>query len=92
MFRAVATPMGSGLRLTSQIERGGSMQEKFSVQNVKCGGCASNIRNGLGALSGVSNVDVEIAGGTVTVQGDNLSRTTLAQKLAELGYPEAPAK
>lgn len=68
------------------------MQEKFTVQNVKCGGCASNIRNGLLSLSGVKSVDVEIANGAVTVQGDNLSRAALAQKLAELGYPEAAAK
>lgn len=68
------------------------MQEKFTVRNVKCGGCASNIRNGLLALSGVKSVDVEIASGAVTVQGDNLSRAALAQKLTELGYPEATAK
>jgi len=68
------------------------MQETFSVQNVKCGGCASNIRNGLGALPGVASVEVEVASGTVVVQGDNLSRPALAQKLAELGYPEASAK
>ena len=68
------------------------MQETFSVQNVKCGGCASNIRNGLGALPGVASVEVEVASGTVVVQGDNLSRAVLAQKLAELGYPEASAK
>lgn len=68
------------------------MQEKFTVRNVKCGGCANNIRNGLRPLSGVSEVDVEIASGAVTVQGDNLSRAALAQKLAELGYPEASAQ
>lgn len=68
------------------------MQEKFTVRNVKCGGCASNIQNGLLSLSGVTSVDVEIADGTVTVQGDELSRAALARKLAELGYPEATAQ
>ena len=65
------------------------MQETFKVQNVKCGGCAQAIREGLGGISGVREVSVEIADGTVTVQGEDLSRRALGDKLASLGYPEA---
>ena len=63
--------------------------EKFEVTNVKCGGCASNIRNGLLGIAGVQEVAVEIQGGKVAVSGENLDRGVLADKLRQLGYPEA---
>ena len=63
--------------------------EVFTVKNVKCGGCVANIQKGLGALAGVSSVEVVIAGGVVTVTGEQLDRAQLAAKLKELGYPEA---
>ena len=63
--------------------------EDFQVQNVKCGGCVSNIQNGLAELDGVSNIDVDITSGRVTVAGEQLDRQQLTSKLAELGYPEA---
>jgi copper chaperone len=63
--------------------------EQFVVENVKCQGCASNIRNGLLALPGVQDVQVEIPTGQVTVQGQGLAREQLAAQLRQLGYPEA---
>ncbi len=63
--------------------------EHFTVQNVKCGGCASNIMNGLKELPGVDGVEVAIESGEVTVTGEELSREQISGKLAELGYPEA---
>jgi copper chaperone len=66
------------------------MTETFTVRNVKCGGCAANIRKGLGALPGVDTIEVEVQDGRVTVTGTHLSRAELSAKLAALGYPEAP--
>jgi copper chaperone len=63
--------------------------EQFDVLNVKCGGCAANIKNGLSELNGIQQVEVDIATGHVTVQGDGLDRNSLGEKLAELGYPQA---
>ena len=63
--------------------------EKFMVKNVKCGGCASTIHDGLLSLAGVKDVAVVIQGGEVTVSGEDLDRAALAQKLSQLGYPEA---
>lgn len=63
--------------------------EKFLVKNVKCGGCATTIQEGLSGISGVEDVVVVIQEGEVTVSGETLNRTALAQKLDELGYPEA---
>lgn len=63
--------------------------EKFVVKNVKCGGCVSAIEKGLKELAGVTNVDVTIDGGHVSVTGEGLDRAQISAKLAQLGYPEA---
>lgn len=62
--------------------------EKFTVKNVKCAGCASTIENGLKELPGVTDVEVAIENGAVTVKGEGLDRARLAARLGELGYPE----
>lgn len=64
------------------------MNEQFNVRNVKCDGCASAIQNGLKELRGVADIEVSIEDGTVHVRGENLDRSQLSKKLAELGYPE----
>ncbi len=61
--------------------------EQFEVQNVKCGGCVNAIQQGLGAFPGVTEVQVEIGAGRVTVSGERLDRAALSAKLAGLGYP-----
>lgn len=63
--------------------------EHFTVKNVKCGGCASNIMNGLKELPGVDGVEVSIESGEVNVTGEGLSRQQISEKLTQLGYPEA---
>ncbi|MFN2308504.1 MAG: heavy-metal-associated domain-containing protein [Gammaproteobacteria bacterium] len=65
------------------------MQEEFNVKNVKCAGCVAAIQQALGALPGVTEVEVIIEGGRVRVRGDGLDRARLSTKLTELGYPEA---
>ncbi|OOZ40871.1 hypothetical protein BOW53_05930 [Solemya pervernicosa gill symbiont] len=65
------------------------MKEQFQAQNIKCGGCADAIKNGLGELNGIEQVEVEVESGNVTVEGASLQRDTISAKLAELGYPEA---
>ena len=35
-----------------------TMQEDFTVKNIKCGGCVKAIQNGLQAVAGVAAVDV----------------------------------
>ena len=62
--------------------------ETFKVRNIKCGGCASAIQEGLSGLSGVNAVEVDIESGQVHVSGEQLVRANHAAKLAELGYPE----
>lgn len=63
-------------------------QERFTVANVKCGGCVKAIQNGIGPMAGVESVSVDIASGQVVVSGATTSRAAIAAKLAALGYPE----
>ena len=65
------------------------MAIELKVRNVKCGGCAKTIQDGLAELPGVSAVQVDIDSGRVRVEGENLDRVRIAARLAELGYPEA---
>lgn len=61
--------------------------ETFKVNNIKCGGCVKNVRDGLLGMDGVTDVEADTAG-QVKVSGEGLDRARLAAKLAELGYPE----
>ena len=42
------------------------MQSQFTIQNLKCGGCANTITKGVDSLEGVSNVHVDIDNSVVS--------------------------
>ncbi|MCP5423946.1 MAG: cation transporter [Gammaproteobacteria bacterium] len=67
------------------------MQYEFQVQNVKCNGCATAIKDGLGKNRRVQSVDVDVAGGVVSVTGTADIRDELSAALKQLGYPEKAA-
>jgi copper chaperone len=60
---------------------------ELKVINVKCGGCASAIRDGLLSLPGIEAIEVDIASGMVSIRGSGLDTTAIHSKLGELGYP-----
>jgi copper chaperone len=62
-------------------------QIKLKVSNVKCGGCVSNIQKGLGDMTGITSVEVDIPTGEVTLQCDNPNMAGIKEKLRTLGYP-----
>ena len=65
-------------------------QEKITVANLKCDGCATTIKNKLSAFEGVSKVDVFNDEDLVVIEHDGKTpRSMLTQKLLSLGYPEA---
>ena len=59
----------------------------LQVDNVKCGGCASAIRDGLLTLGGIHEVEVKIETGEVTLRGEGYNDNEIKSKLHELGYP-----
>ena len=60
---------------------------EIQASNIKCDGCVSNVQNGLKELGHIITVNVDIATNKVTVEGENLDKTVIEEKLAELGYP-----
>lgn len=63
--------------------------DKLEIQasNIKCGGCVSNVENGLKVLAGITSIEVDIPSNKVTVEGPGLDKAAIEAKLAELGYP-----
>jgi copper chaperone len=61
---------------------------EIEIENLKCGGCARSILNGLADMEGVSNVAVDQESKRVTFSGEETSRAQVAEKLRSMGYPE----
>ena len=61
---------------------------EFFVENIKCGGCMSGIKNALLAFPGVKSVEIDLEEELITIQGVNLDRTAYIKKVDGMGYPE----
>lgn len=66
--------------------------EKIIIANLKCSGCAATITKELGALTGVSEVKVDIENDSIDINYEQIERKSIIQKLHQLGYPEATEK
>ncbi len=60
---------------------------KFQSSKIKCGGCVANIEKGLAGFAGITEVKVDVESNVVNVQGSDLDKAVIENKLAELGYP-----
>ena len=61
----------------------------ITIDNLKCGGCASSIRKAIAKLPNVKNVEINKDTETVVVEYEGeLLRETVSQTLLSLGYPE----
>ena len=61
-----------------------------TAPEIVCGGCAGSIKKALGAISGVSAVDVDVATKKVTVNHDaQVSREKIVDALDRAGYSVA---
>lgn len=58
------------------------------VENIKCGGCMSGIKNTLLAFLGVKSVEVMLEEEKIKIQGHQLDRAAYIKKLDGMGYPE----
>lgn len=63
----------------------------YSVPDVSCNHCKMAIENAVGALDGVSKVEVDVEGKTVTLSYDDkaVAEETVLDTLAKEGYPVA---
>ncbi|MBW3614603.1 MAG: heavy-metal-associated domain-containing protein [Actinobacteria bacterium] len=59
----------------------------YQVSGMTCGHCVSAVKGELGKLDGVSDVDVDLATGTVTVTSETeLDAATVEAAVDEAGY------
>lgn len=65
------------------------MTYDLSVENIKCGGCAGTITKRLTALDTVSDCQVDVEKGIVSITGDESGKIEVTALLLKLGYPES---
>jgi copper chaperone len=58
----------------------------YTVPKVHCNHCALTIKEEVGDLAGVQEVDVDVAAKVVSVRGD-VADQAVRKVLAEVGYP-----
>lgn len=59
----------------------------YVVSGMSCGSCVGKVTAGLGQLSGIDDVDIDLTTGAVTVTGASAADTALIQATVEhLGY------
>jgi copper chaperone len=58
-----------------------------SVSGMSCGHCVTSVREEVGGLAGVTAVEVDLAGGTVTVESvGELEPEAIQNAIEEAGY------
>lgn len=67
------------------------MEQEIYIENLKCGGCANTIVNGLSNIKGVDNVVVNVEKSLVTLVSNEATLSLVKEKLSKLGYPEVGA-
>lgn len=66
------------------------MTTLFNVENMKCGGCSSNVEKALADVTGVESVAVDLDAKTVSVEGD-IDSASIAKIITDAGYPASAA-
>jgi copper chaperone CopZ len=57
-----------------------------TVTGMTCGCCTNKVRDKVGALPGVTGVEVDLATGTVAIDGTAPERTALADAVTAAGF------
>lgn len=63
-----------------------STTTRMRLEGMDCAACAIKIENALRRIPGVTEVNVSVAGGAVTVRHDLADTTTMSNQIAGLGY------
>jgi copper chaperone len=67
-----------------------SSTETYSVVGMTCDHCARSVSAEVGALPGVTDVNVDLPSGQVTVNSEGLDITQVRGAVEEAGYTLAP--
>ena len=66
------------------------MTEKIIVTNLKCGGCASSIKNKLKELHGIDSINIDLDSNNISIIHQGIvNRDIITAQLKAIGYPEA---
>lgn len=57
-----------------------------TVTGMTCGCCTNKVRDKVGALPGVTGVEVDLSTGTVAIDGTTPDRTALADAVTAAGF------
>lgn len=61
-------------------------QRTYSVTGMTCEHCVLSVREEVAEVAGVSDVDVDLASGRLTVTGERFSDDAVRAAVAEAGY------
>ena len=62
-------------------------QEIF-VENIKCGGCMTSIKNALEKIKGIIKVDINKDEEKISLTGDHYQLNEVIESLNSMGYPQ----
>ena len=61
-------------------------QQTYTVSGMTCGHCVASVSEEVGAVPGVSTVEVVLETGAVTVSGDGVGHDAVRAAVEEAGY------
>lgn len=61
------------------------MEKKYKIEGMHCTGCAKNIEDNVGDISGVSEAKIDFDTKTLTVKG-NIEHKKIQEVIEDLGY------
>jgi copper chaperone len=67
-----------------------SLTRTYTVLGMACEHCVASVREEVGELPAVTDVDVELASGRLTVTAEALDDDAVRAAVAEAGYELAP--
>ena len=65
------------------------MEKTIMVEGMTCGHCEKAVKEALGELDGVNNVEVDLTTGKAVVKGEGLEDSKLREAIDEAGYEVA---
>ncbi|MDN5682556.1 heavy-metal-associated domain-containing protein [Corynebacterium glyciniphilum] len=63
-----------------------TITKNYTVEGMTCGHCKASVEEEIGEIAGVSSVDAELSTGIVTVTGEDVDDSSVADAVADAGY------
>lgn len=63
-----------------------SLYRTYTVTGMTCEHCVMSVREEVGEIAGVTDVEVDLASGRLTVAGENISDEAVEAAVADAGY------